>query len=190
MRLLRLHWRNIAVFVAIILAITIALLLIGFFLKVDYVSFVKEFGAAGLFLIAFLSSSVFATFPHEPAIVFALTFLDPMQVFFAAVLGSTFAAIINYWIGLSGVRRLLGFWIKREPAEEKQAEEWFKKHGSVVVFFAPWIPFVGDPLTVVAGALKMGFKKYLFYSFAGRALKTLAVIYLGEFVLKFLGFPV
>jgi len=59
----------------------------------------------------------------------------------------------------------------RNSKEEIKAEHWFTKWGSAIIFFAPWIPFLGDALTVVAGALKMDFKKFLLFNLAGRLVR-------------------
>jgi len=51
----------------------------------------------------------------------------------------------------------------------------------------PWIPFIGDPLTVVAGALKMDIKKFILWITIGKAIKISVVIYVAMSGMKFFG---
>ena len=137
---------------------------------------VNEFGLIGLFLATFLSASI-VPFPSEPAIVFALTFSSAIVVFIIALSSGVLGGITNYYIGSRGFHNFL---VKRSPENEKKAQKIFKKFGIIALLVAPWIPFVGDPLLVVAGMLKMNFKKFLIFSAIGKVIKIAIVIYLGQ----------
>ncbi len=137
---------------------------------------VNEFGLMGLFLATFLSASI-VPFPSEPAIVFALTFSSAIVVFIIALLAGILGGITNYYIGS---RSLHNFLVKRSPKNERKAQRIFKRIGIIALLIAPWIPFIGDPLLIVAGMLKMNFKKFLIFSTLGKAIKIAVVIYLGQ----------
>jgi len=66
---------------------------------------------------------------------------------------------------------------KREPKKEKEARKLLDKYGSLVLLAAPWIPFIGDPIMIVVGALRMDFKKFAMLTFVARAIKTAALIF-------------
>jgi len=51
----------------------------------------------------------------------------------------------------------------------------------------PWIPFVGDTLTIVAGALKMNIKKFILWITIAKAIKISFVIYIAMTGMKFFG---
>jgi len=90
---------------------------------------------------------------------------------------------INYIIGIKGINWL----IKRKFEDEKKLEIWFSKYGIFVLLAVPWIPFIGDPLTVVAGALKMDIKKFILWITIGKAIKISVVIYVAMSGMKFFG---
>lgn len=134
---------------------------------------VEQLGLLGLFLNTFLSASIFP-FPSEPSVLLAAKFFNSTSVFIVALVGGFLGGLTNYFIGLKGIRNFL---VKRNPKEEKKAQKIFETYGSLVLMAAPWIPFVGDPLMIVAGALKMDFKKYSILIFIARAIKTAALVF-------------
>lgn len=72
---------------------------------------------------------------------------------FVATLGNVLGAVINYFIG----RYLLHFkhkkWFPVKKKSLNKVTATYKKWGVWSLLFA-WVPFIGDPLTVIAGALK------------------------------------
>ena len=152
---------------------------------IDLVSVISAQGSAlGLFLVAFLAASILP-FPSEPAAVLALKYIHPAVIFIVMVIGGTLGAVFNYYIGLKGIHNWLA---KRNPKDEKKAEDTINRHGEIGLMLVPWIPFVGDPMTIVAGALKMRFRKFLFWMIISRAVKTIALIWFGEKLLAMFKF--
>jgi len=143
---------------------------------------IRSSGILGLFLLN-LGSASLLPFPSEPAIVFSLKFFSPVVVFVVSLLGSICGGVSNYYIGLKGIHSFIA---KRNPKREKKAEKWFNKWGPAILLIAPWVPFVGDPLLIVAGTLKVRLKKFLIFSTIGKTLKTFAVVVLGEMLLGYL----
>jgi len=134
---------------------------------------IEQFGLAGLFLNTILSASIFPL-PSEPSILLAASFFNIYSVFIVAVIGGFIGAVSNYYIGLKGLHNFL---VKREPKKEKEAQKLLDKYGNAVLLAAPWIPFIGDPLMIVVGALRMDFKKFALLAFAARVIKTAALIF-------------
>ena len=134
---------------------------------------IEQFGLAGLFLNTILSASIFPL-PSEPSILLAASFFNIYSVFIVAVIGGFIGAVSNYYIGLKGLHKFL---VKREPKKEKEAQKLLDKYGNAVLLAAPWIPFIGDPLMIVVGALRMDFKKFALLAFAARVIKTAALIF-------------
>ena len=146
-------------------------------------SLFHSYGLVGLFIILFLSASLLP-FPSEPFLILGLKFWSPYELFALALVASTLSAAINYYVGLKGVHFFL---VDRDPKGERKAEKWFAKWGWPVLLASPWIPFIGDLMPVVAGTLNMGWKKFLIVIVAARSIKTIAVLWFGVFLLKFLG---
>ncbi|OQX20646.1 MAG: hypothetical protein BWK75_04645 [Candidatus Altiarchaeales archaeon A3] len=141
-----------------------------------------EYELIGLLLGCFLSSSILPL-PSEPIIIFSVKFQPVIYVFVFALIGSVGGAMLNYVIGIKGIKWL----VKREGEKEKKLEMWFSKYGIFVLLAVPWIPFVGDPLTIVAGALKMDLKKFIFWITVGKVIKISVVIYAAITGMKFFG---
>ncbi len=134
---------------------------------------IEQLGLLGLFLNTFLSASILPL-PSEPGILLAANVFEKNLVFLVAVIGGLLGAITNYYIGLKGLH---GFLIKRDPKAEKKAQDILDKYGVPVLVVAPWIPFVGDPLMIIAGALRMDSGKFIVVALVGRAIKTAALIF-------------
>lgn len=146
------------------------------------ISFVYEFGLLGLFLITMFSATI-VPFPPEPAIFLSTSIYDPILVFIIALIGGICGATINYYIGLKGIHSFL---VKRSPKKEKKAQKWFNKWGQWIIMLVPFIPFLGDPLTLVAGTLSMNLKKFYIFYLIGISIKLTILIYSGEILFNYL----
>jgi membrane protein YqaA with SNARE-associated domain len=128
-----------------------------------------------LFVATLLSASIIPL-PSEPAILLSLKVLNPLDVFVVAILGSMLGSVSNYYIGQKGMHNWLA---KRDPKQEKRAEGLINKYGFSMLLLAPWIPFIGDPLLIVAGALEMNFYRFFVWVLVARMIKVAAFVYLG-----------
>lgn len=136
---------------------------------------INNLGAFGLFLITFLSGSIIP-FPSEAAIILASGFLNSFLVLIVSTLGGILGNITNYYIGKKGIRNWL---VGRSPKLEKKSKKWFNKWGQIIILVAPWLPFVGDPAMIVAGALEINVKKFILYVSISRIIKNILLIYFG-----------
>lgn len=108
----------------------------------------------GLFASAFLSATLLPG-SSEAALVALLagTALEPWLLVAAATAGNVLGSMLNYAIG-RGVERFRGRrWFPVDARRYDQAVGWYRRFGRWSLAFA-WVPVVGDPLTVVAGALR------------------------------------
>jgi membrane protein YqaA with SNARE-associated domain len=71
-----------------------------------------------------------------------------------ATLGNTLGSVINWWLG----RYLEHFhdkrWFPVKAAMLERAQRYFQRYGWWVLLLS-WLPVVGDPLTLVAGVMRM-----------------------------------
>ncbi len=110
---------------------------------------------AGLFAASFLAATILP-FPSEVMLAGLLLGGDfPWPVLLAvATAGNVLGSVVNWCLG----RFLLHFrdrhWFPVKPESYAQMERWFARWGVWSLLFA-WLPVVGDPLTVVAGALRV-----------------------------------
>lgn len=133
-----------------------------------------------MFVSAFLAATIL---PVSSEIVLAALLtqeFSPSILVLVATTGNVLGAVVNYglglWASLHVLRRLLGM---SEQAYEK-AEQRFRKYGMASLLLA-WMPVIGDPLTVLAGALRVNFLWFLLLVTIGKGLRyiVLAQITLG-----------
>ena len=114
-----------------------------------------------LFLNAFIASTILPA--ASEIVLWALVADDPAILWPAiavASLGNTLGAVVNWLLG----RHLSGYagrkWYPLSVERQARSVAWFKRFGTWSLLFA-WLPIVGDPLTVVAGALRVPFPLFL-----------------------------
>lgn len=145
-------------------------------------SFFVDLGYFGLFVVAFISATLI---PAATEVVmmgmFRLDF-SVLGMLVVASLGNFLGAMFNYHVGSKGIEFLRAS--RFYPGESMlcRVESWFKKWGKAALFFS-WLPFVGDPLTVLAGLLRMPLRSFLPWVFLGRFIRYAGILYLGEAVL-------
>lgn len=76
-----------------------------------------------------------------------------------ATLGNTLGSILNYFMGIKGEEYLEK---KRYLEKEKilKYKYHFEKFGGYMLLLS-WVPIIGDPITLIAGALKYNLKKFI-----------------------------
>lgn len=84
-----------------------------------------------------------------------------------ATSGNVLGSVANFYAGIYAARFAGRRWFLSERQLE-QASGWFVRRGSWLLLFA-WLPIVGDPLTVVAGMLRVPFVKFLVLVTIGKA---------------------
>jgi membrane protein YqaA with SNARE-associated domain len=111
------------------------------------------------YLLLFLSALLAATiFPAQSETVLAGLILNGQHSFWlliaVATLGNTLGSVINWWLG----RYLEHFhdkrWFPVQAATLERAQEHFRRYGWWSLLLS-WVPVIGDPLTVVAGLMRM-----------------------------------
>lgn len=115
----------------------------------------------GLFGAAFLSATVLP-FQSE-AILFGMLLLEHYSTWLLVVvasLGNTLGSVVNWVLG----RFIAHFedrrWFPVSRRHVAKAEAWYHEYGRWSLLLS-WLPFVGDPLTIVAGALREPFPVFL-----------------------------
>lgn len=101
----------------------------------------------------------------------------------AGTIGGTFAQLFLYWAGYYGGRPFLEKYGKYVLIKKKQidlSEEWFRKYGVGVIFFARFIPVVRHAISIPAGIAKMSATKFTLYTVAAVIPWTILFLYLGH----------
>lgn len=102
-------------------------------------------------------------------------------LFVVAGLGNILGSVINYAIGLKGITYLLAY--KKISKEQlNKSQNIFKRYGAYALLLS-WVPIIGDPLTLVAGALKYDFKRFLLFVSIAK-LGRYAILIFGYLIFK------
>lgn len=109
---------------------------------------------AGLFAASFLAATILP-FQSELVLVGLLLGGDhPWPVLLAvATVGNVLGAVVNWVLGRFFIHFRDRRWFPVKPATYAKVERWYARYGVWSLLFA-WLPIGGDPLTVVAGAMR------------------------------------
>ena len=145
----------------------------------------QEYGIIGLFLNSLLSATAL---PLPTEILTSALLIGGESIFLVAialVAGSIIGGVLNYSIGFGGSElfKKIGRKSNVKKPVEKHVEKQEKKHNKLLnrfgwgaIFFAAWIPVVGDLMLISAGVKKMKFKKFLIVMISGKIVKTSIVV--------------
>jgi membrane protein YqaA with SNARE-associated domain len=101
---------------------------------------------------------------------------DVWLLFAVATAGNTLGAVVNWGIG-----RYASTWRTRltslEEAKFERACRWFNRWGIWCLLLSS-LPVVGDPLTLVAGALRTAFVPFVLLVLLGKAARYLLILLL------------
>ena len=113
-----------------------------------------ELGYIGLFAAAFLAATILPLSSEVVLSALLLNGLSPIALVAIATIGNVLGSLVNYalgyWLSLEVIKK----WLKISEEEFVRAEQRFKKYGLLSLCFA-WVPVIGDPLTVIAGILRI-----------------------------------
>jgi len=137
----------------------------------------QEYGIIGLFLNSLLAATAI---PLPTEILTSALLIGGENIVLVAItliIGSTIGGILNYFIGFGGNKLIKK--MKKKSDVEKQNKKHNKlldKFGWSAIFFAAWIPIVGDLILISAGVKKMKFIKFSIFMISGKIIKTIIVV--------------
>ena len=91
-----------------------------------------------------------------------------------ATVGNTLGSVVNWLLGRLVERFRDRPWFPVSPERYARAEQQFQRYGLWSLLFA-WLPIVGDPLTVVAGALRTPLIPFVLLVGIGKAARYAAI---------------
>ena len=130
----------------------------------------------GLFLAALVAATLL---PAQSELLLAgLSASGSYEVWLlllVATAGNVLGSAVNWALG----RYLMHFrdrrWFPMKPRQIEKATAWFQRFGAWSLLFA-WLPLVGDPLTLVAGILRVDLRLFLLLVTLGKAGRYAAVV--------------
>ena len=153
------------------------------------VTFVKEFGYIGLFIMSFLEST-FAPIPSEITLIPAgyLVHTGEMNlwlVLVSCITGTMGGSYFNYWLAVKYGRPMMlkyGKYCFINESKLQKAEDFFAKHGPASIFTGRLVIGVRHFISFPAGLAHMPLKPFFFYTFLGGALWTVILVALGYYL--------
>jgi membrane protein YqaA with SNARE-associated domain len=141
----------------------------------------QDYGIIGLFLNSLLSATAI---PLPTEILTSALLIGGESVFLVGIalvvgstIGATIGGLLNYFIGFGGNKLFNKLKKKKNNVEqEKQGNKLLEKFGWGAIFFAAWIPVIGDLILISAGVKKMKFTKFIIFMVTGKTVKTIAVV--------------
>jgi membrane protein YqaA with SNARE-associated domain len=116
-------------------------------------------GLSALFLLSFAAATLAPVGSEWLLVILLLRGTDPTAAVLTATAGNFLGACTTYLVGATGAR-----WLERRVAAagsagRRRAEHAFQRFGSWALLFS-WVPFLGDALCLVAGAVRLNFARF------------------------------
>ncbi len=131
---------------------------------------------ASLFLIS-LSAATLLPGGSEAALLAlaSLSTYSALTLLVVASTGNILGSILNYLLGRIALRFQDRVWFPASASQLDKAQNWFSRWGYWAVLLA-WMPLIGDPITVAAGVLRMGFGLFLLLVTISKMLRYMVVL--------------
>jgi membrane protein YqaA with SNARE-associated domain len=131
-----------------------------------------------LFTISFLAATILP-FSSELTLagLIATSNYDDLLLLIVASLGNTLGSLVNWALGYYSRNLTMKKWFPFKETQIERSSKWFSKFGKWSLLFA-WVPIIGDPLTLVAGLLRVRFLDFIILVAIGKVSRYLIVFYL------------
>jgi membrane protein YqaA with SNARE-associated domain len=131
---------------------------------------------AGLFSAAFFAATILPA--QSEALLLALTATGNYPVWLlvaVASCGNVLGALVNWWLG-RGVEHFKNRkWFPVKESSLVKAQNWYEKYGRWSLLLS-WVPFIGDPITVAAGALRERLSVFLLLVGIAKTTRYIALV--------------
>ena len=95
--------------------------------------------------------------------------------------GNILGSITNWYLG----KKITIFqdrkWFPASPDQLNRSQKYFQKYGLWSLLLA-WVPIIGDPLTLLAGVLKVRFSIFFLLVSISKISRYVFILYLASFV--------
>ena len=133
---------------------------------------------AGLFLAAFLAATILPA--QSEAILVGLILSNDYSIYllvWVATLGNSLGSLVNWYIGRYLERFRDKTWFPVKEVSLKRAQSFYQKYGAWSVLLS-WLPIIGDPLTVIAGLMRMPLLPFILLITLAKGGRYLTLAYL------------
>lgn len=133
-----------------------------------------ETGGITLMLVSALAATLVPLSSEVALFTAVRSGMNPTEALIWASVGNCLGVTVNYALGRWGreqivERRLQGRWAQRTL-------QWMERHGWPALLLS-WLPFVGDPLTLVAGLSKIPFPLFASLAYGTRIIRYWVLLF-------------
>ena len=138
---------------------------------------VPDLYAYGFLMVSAFLSATLLPGSSEAVLVglLALGQGQPAFLLAAASFGNVAGAVVNWLLGRFFSHYGDRAWFPVAPDTTARTRLWFGRYGAWSLLLS-WVPVIGDPLTLVAGLLRVGFWRFLLLVSVGKALRYLVIL--------------
>ncbi len=131
-----------------------------------------------LFVISFLAATIL---PLSSELMLAglitTSNYDSLLLLIVASFGNVLGSVFNWVLGFYSRNLTIKKWFPFKDEQIERPSKWFNKFGRWSLLFA-WVPIIGDPLTLVAGLLRVKFLEFLILVMIGKISRYIVIFYL------------
>ena len=130
-----------------------------------------------LFVVSFMVATI-VPFGSEIYIATLLTIDDynSLLLLIAASIGNILGSVFNWICGYYATYFIQKKWFPINQNQINKATNFFLKYGKWSLLLA-WVPFIGDPLTFIAGTLRYSFLPFLLLVSIGKITRYLVIYF-------------
>jgi len=131
-----------------------------------------------LFVISFLAATILP-FSSELTLagLIVTSNYDNLLLLIVASIGNVLGSVVNWALGFYSRNLSSKKWFPFKETQIEKSSKWFRKFGKWSLLFA-WVPVLGDPLTLIAGLLRVKFLDFIILVAIGKVSRYLVVFYL------------
>ena len=131
-----------------------------------------------LFIISFLAATILP-FSSELTLagLVATSNYDNLLLLIVASLGNVLGSVVNWILGFYSRDLSTKKYFPFKDEQIEKSSKWFNKFGRWSLLFA-WVPIIGDPLTLVAGLLRVKFIEFIILVTIGKVSRYIVIFYL------------
>ena len=135
-----------------------------------------------LFIISFLAATILPLSSEIVLTTMLITNLFEKNILLIVVSsGNILGSVFNWYLG----KKIIIFqdrkWFPVSPKQLNKSQKYFQKYGLWSLLLA-WVPVIGDPLTLLAGVLKVRFSIFFILVSISKISRYIFIIYLVSFV--------
>ena len=132
----------------------------------------------GLFLSSFLSATIL---PGQSEIaLMSLIMIDKyslnLLILFSCI-GNILGSILNWFMGFKLEKFKNKKWFPATDLQLKKATHYYNKYGKWTLILC-WVPFIGDPITIIAGLLRVPILHFILIVSFAKIIRYLFVAYI------------